>query len=263
MTTRILRSRFMAVGQYMDVRLTVIGSSPAWPNPGSAQSGYLVESSSEPRRSLLLDCGPGVLGRLRANGADHVDATAITHFHLDHWGDLVPCAWLNAYGPSNERIPCAVWLPPSGRGQLEAFAANFGNPGMFDSAFDLYEFQPGVPFDAAGFEVEASRLPHYTMDAYGFRVRDGDTLLAYSGDSAPTEELSMLARGADLFVCEATLSQPDKDGQPRGHLSAEEALAAADGPILLTHRPVELPVPDGVQMATDGLVVEISGETEV
>ena len=34
----------------MDVRLTVIGSSPAWPNPGSAQSGYLVEGES----SLLL-----------------------------------------------------------------------------------------------------------------------------------------------------------------------------------------------------------------
>jgi hypothetical protein len=40
-------------------------------------------------------------------------------------------------------------------------------------------------------------------------------------------------------------------------LSAEEALAAADGPILLTHRPVELPVPEGVPVATDGLVVEI------
>ena len=58
MTTRI----FLAiVRQYMEVRLTVIGSSPAWPNPGSAQSGYLVEGAG----ALLLDCGPGVLGRLR------------------------------------------------------------------------------------------------------------------------------------------------------------------------------------------------------
>ena len=35
----------------MEVRLTVIGSSPAWPNPGSAQSGYLVEGEG----ALLLD----------------------------------------------------------------------------------------------------------------------------------------------------------------------------------------------------------------
>ena len=241
----------------MNVRLTVIGSSPAWPNPGSAQSGYLVETAAEPHRRLLLDCGPGVLGRLRANGGERVDAAAITHFHLDHWGDLVAWAWLNAYGPADEHIPCSVWLPPGGRAQLEAFAARWGNDGMFDSAFDLHEFEPAAPFQAAGFEVEAHRLPHYTMEAYGFRVREGDKLLAYSGDSAPTAELADLARGADLFVCEATLERPDKDGQPRGHLAAEEALAAADGPILLTHRPVELPIPDGVRLATDGLTVEV------
>jgi ribonuclease BN (tRNA processing enzyme) len=241
----------------MDVRLTVIGSSPAWPNPGSAQSGYLVETQSEPHRNLLLDCGPGVLGRLRANGGVHVEAMAITHFHLDHWGDLVPWAWLNAYGPKNEHIPCSVWLPPRGQSQLEAFAANFGNDGMFESAFELHEFEPGKPFRAAGFEVEAHRLPHYTMEAYGFRVREGEKLLAYSCDSAPTQQLADLARGADLFVCEATLERSDKDGQPRGHLAAEEALAAADGPILLTHRPVELPIPDGVPLAKDGLTLEV------
>ena len=216
----------------------------------------IVETESEPHRILLLDCGPGVLGRLRANGGVHVEAMAITHFHLDHWGDLVPWAWLNAYGPKNEHIPCSVWLPPRGQSQLGAFAANFGNDGMFESAFELHEFEPGKPFRAAGFEVEAHRLPHYTMEAYGFRVREGEKLLAYSGDSAPTGELADLARGADLFVCEATLERPDKDGQPRGHLAAEEALAAADGPILLTHRPVELPIPDGVPLAKDGLTLE-------
>jgi ribonuclease BN (tRNA processing enzyme) len=241
----------------MKVRLTVIGSSPAWPNPGSAQSGYLLETTAEPRRTLLLDCGPGVLGRLRANGGARVDAAAITHFHLDHWGDLVPWAWLNAYGPPDERIACSLWLPPNGREQLATFAATWGNEGMFESAFELNEFAPGEPFQAAGFRVEAHRLPHYTMDAYGFRVSDGEKVLAYSGDSAPTTELAELARGADLFVCEATLERPDKDGTPRGHLSIEEALAAADGPVLLTHRPVELPLPEGVRVATDGLVVEI------
>jgi hypothetical protein len=58
-------------------------------------------------------------------------------------------------------------------------------------------------------------------------------------------------------VCEATLSDGSRDGTPRGHLSAEEALAAADGPILLTHRPVELPSPNGVPLAHDGLVVDV------
>ena len=63
------------------MKLTVIGCSPAWPNAGGAQSGYLVEGEGR----LLLDCGPGVLARLRRldDGWPRVDAVAITHFHAD------------------------------------------------------------------------------------------------------------------------------------------------------------------------------------
>ena len=236
----------------MDVHVRVIGSSPAWPNPGSAQSGYLVEDGGH----LLLDCGPGVLGRLR-EGRLAVDAVAITHFHLDHWGDLVPWAWLNQYGPDGQALRCSLWLPPQGIDELATFASFWGNPNMFEKAFELNEYEPGVPFEAAGFTVEARPVEHYGLRAFGFRVsREGKTL-AYSGDSAPAAELAELARGADLFICEATLASSDRESTPRGHLSAEEALAAADGPVLLTHRPVELPSPNGVPRAYDGLVVEV------
>jgi ribonuclease BN (tRNA processing enzyme) len=243
------------VRQYMEVRLTVIGSSPAWPNPGSAQSGYLVEAEGE-GTPLLLDCGPGVLGRLRELRL-YPRAIAITHFHLDHWGDLVPWAWLNAFGPQDHRMDCSLWLPPGGLAELEQFAERWGNDRMFDEAFELREFEAETPFTAAGFRVEACRLPHYEHTSYGFRVTSDGRTLAYSGDSGPTEELAGLARGADLFLCEATLAEGADDGLPRGHLSASEALAAADGPVLLTHRPVELPAPAGVQVAHDGLVVEV------
>jgi ribonuclease BN (tRNA processing enzyme) len=234
------------------VRLTVIGSSPAWPNPGSAHSGYLLEGPGK----LLLDCGPGVLARLRAGG-HVVEAVAITHWHLDHWGDLVPWAWLKLFGPEEVRVRCTLWVPPNGIEELERFAGHWGNAGMFERAFELREFAPAQPFDAAGFSVEARRLPHYKVQAFGFRVSADGRELAYSGDSAPTEELAALAHGADLFVCEATLATSEHDGLPRGHLTAEEALAAADGPVLLTHRPIELPAPDGVPLASDGLTLDV------
>jgi ribonuclease BN (tRNA processing enzyme) len=237
----------------MKVRLRVIGSSPAWPNPGSAQSGYLVDGPG----TLLLDCGPGVLGRLRENAEVRVDAIAVTHFHLDHWGDLVPWAWLVAYGQEPPGR-AELWLPPGGGRQLEAFAGLWGNDAMFERAFELREYEPETPFPAAGFEVEARRVRHYDLDAYGFRVREPDgPLLAYSGDSAPGDELEALAAGADLFLCEATLADPTEEPELRGHLTADEALAAADGPVLLTHRPAELPVPDEMPLARDGLVVEV------
>lgn len=236
----------------MGVRLTVIGSSPAWPNPESAQSGYLVEGPGR----LLLDCGPGVLGRLPERGAE-IDAIAITHFHLDHCGDLVPWAWLTAYKPPRRTSLPELWLPPAGIKELSVFAGFWGVPWMWEKTFTLHEYEEDQPFDAAGFEIEARQLPHYGMQAFGFRVSQNGRTLAYSGDSAPGRELRDLARGADLFLVEATLAHGDLDSVPRGHLSAEEALAAADGPVLLTHRPVELPAPEGVPVATDRLVVEI------
>ena len=68
-------------------------------------------------------------------------------------------------------------------------------------------------------------------------------------------------RDADLLVCEATLEIGSADGEPRGHLSAEEALDAyaASGArnLLLTHRPSELPTPAGVALAFDGMEVEV------
>jgi ribonuclease BN (tRNA processing enzyme) len=237
----------------MSVRLTVIGSSPAWPNPGSAQSGYLVDSE-DGEGSLLLDCGPGVLGRLREHGPLDVHAIAITHFHLDHWGDLVPWAWLAAYGEAGRRAE--LWLPPGGVEQLARFAAFWGNPQMFERTFDLREYEPETPFEAAGFRVEARRVPHYALEAFGFRVGDNGRLLVYSGDSGPGSQLADLARGADLFLCEATLAIPDHDGPPRGHLTAEEAVAVASGRLLLTHRPIELP-DGGCDVARDGRVVDV------
>ena len=150
-------------------------------------------------------------------------------------------------------------MPPGSAKELETFTSFWGVPRMWERAFELREYAPGEPFEAAGFTIEAIQLPHYAMQAFGFRVRDHERgrVLAYSGDSAPTDELAALARGADLFVCEATLADGTTDGELRGHLTAEEALEAADGPILLTHRPVELPSPNGVAVAYDGLTLDV------
>jgi ribonuclease BN (tRNA processing enzyme) len=241
------------------VKLTVVGSSPAWPNPGSAHSGYLVHGEG----TLLLDCGPGVLGKLRAGGGwPQVDAIAITHWHLDHWGDLVPWVWGRAFGEGIGGTAPELWVPPGGIAMLRHFGSRFGTETMFDSAFSISEYSEATAFaTAAGLEVTAIEVPHYTVDAYAFRVTDGARMLAYSGDSAPTEQLVVVARGADIFLCEATLAVDDPDGNPRGHLCEREALAAFEqsgaAQLVITHRPVELPVSPGVEVARDGLELEV------
>ena len=240
------------------MKFTVVGCSPAWPNPGGAQSGYIVEG----RGRLLLDCGPGVLARLRErDGWPEVDAIAVTHWHLDHWGDLVPWVWGTMFGLGRELPPPALWLPPGGKARLEDFGTRLGWADMFEGPFELHEYENEVPFDAGGLKVVPMRVPHYRLDTYGMRVTNGARTLAYSGDSGPSERLAELARDVDLFICEATLERGELDGEPRGHLAADEAVAAFEASgakrLLVTHRPRELPLDEGLELAYDGLELTV------
>jgi ribonuclease BN (tRNA processing enzyme) len=242
------------------VKLTVIGCSPAWPNPGGAHSGYLVESNGT---RLLLDCGPGVLASLREREPwPTVDAIVLTHFHLDHCGDLVPWVWGAKYGPgSPQPAKPALWIPPEGDAALHALAEPFGSAGMFEDVFDVHEYAEGEAFAAGGLEVNALRMEHYNQRSYGLRVSDGERTLAYSGDTGPSDQLTELARDADLFLCEATLLEPNPEGGTRGHLAAREAQAAFEAAgakrLLLTHRPKERPLEPEFEQVHDGFETEI------
>ncbi len=107
--------------------------------------------------------------------------------------------------------------------------------------------------------MTAVPVRHYDLEAYGFRVQ-AERLVAYSGDSGPCDPLAELARDADLFLCEATLERGELEGDDRGHLDPHEvATAAAAGGaarLVLTHRPEELAVPAGAELASDGLEIE-------
>ena len=66
--------------------------------------------------------------------------------------------------------------------------------------------------------------------------------------------MTELARDADLFLCEATLLEPNPEGGARGHLAADEAKeafeAAGASGSLLTHRPKERPLPRSSSRST-------------
>ena len=59
------------------MRLTILGRSPAAPNPGEACAGYLLEGGGA---RVLLDIGPGVVAQLlRRHQPDDLDAVDISH----------------------------------------------------------------------------------------------------------------------------------------------------------------------------------------
>src|SRR5581483_6927096 len=121
------------------------------------------------------------------------------HFHLDHWGDLVPWTFGAAFGPGRSTPKPELWLPPGGEERLRAFGGPLAFTSMLSQAFEVHEYGDAV-FTAAGFEVTPVRLAHYDQLTFGLRVSDGASILAYSGDTAPTAALADLAQDADLFL---------------------------------------------------------------
>ena len=254
-----LARRRPGLGQTMTMKLRVIGCSPAWPNPGGAQSGYLVESGG---RRVLLDCGAGVLAKLREHEDwPHVDSICLTHFHLDHWGDVVPWVWALSFGPASELPTPELWVPPGGRTTLREIGQRLGFPDMFENAFLVSEYTEAEQFETAGMNVTPRRVLHYDLLAFGFRVSCNGKTLAYSGDSGPSDQLAELARDADLFLCEATLLEPHPEGGLRGHLAADEANAAFEAAgakrLLLTHRPKERPLAPEFEQVHDGYETDV------
>jgi ribonuclease BN (tRNA processing enzyme) len=232
------------------VKLTVVGSSPAWPNPNSSHAGYLVESDGG---RLLVDCGPGVLARLRAREPwPRIDAIVISHFHLDHCGDLVPWLWGHLMGPAASISGPDLHLPPGGLTRITSLAPLE----RFKQVFRIAEYGDGVPFSAAGHEITPVRVAHSDEPTWGLRIEHGGSVLAYSADTGPTPALAELARDADIFLCEATLTEPEHG--TRVHLTADEARAAAVAAnarrLLLTHRPAEQPL---AELVYDGFEVEL------
>jgi ribonuclease BN (tRNA processing enzyme) len=164
-------------------------------------------------------------------------------------------------GPGQETKTPELWVPPGGLETLAALGGRLGRPDMFERTFELREYAEGEPFEAAGFEVTPRRVLHYDLLAFGFRAAQNTTVVAYSGDSGPSEALPELARDADVFVCEATLLRPNPEGGTRGHLAADEAVEAFERAgakrLLLTHRPAERPLDPALEQVYDGFELDV------
>lgn len=222
------------------VTLTILGAGPAAPNPGGANSGYLVRQRET---AVLMDCGPGTAGQIALHlPSAELTGAAISHFHPDHYFDLIALYYLLKFGAGRQaRLP--VWLPPGGRAFLDRFGQVVADkPRLLEDVFELCEYPLRQAVRIGELEFEFHPVKHY-IPAHAMRVTGSDgAVLVFSGDVAPCEELPLAAKDADLFLCEAALldaSQDEKDPSKRGHSTAAEAAAAAAAAcarrLLITH----------------------------
>ncbi|HZC72223.1 MAG TPA: MBL fold metallo-hydrolase [Jatrophihabitans sp.] len=246
------------------VRLTVLGSCGAFPEPGRACSGYLLEHDGF---RLLVDLGYAVVPRLlELIRAEDVDAVVISHGHPDHCADLNPLLRARVVR-DDPAPPLPVYAPP---GALDAVLA-LDRPGMLDAGYALHALADGADLEIGPYRVQTRLLPHWLPNA-GLRLSAGRRVVAYTGDGGPSPDVIELARDADLLLAEASyvdeVPEDSRDYLSSARVQGRQAAAAGAHRLLLTHL---LPGVDAaaaqdvarveyggeVGLATPGLVVEL------
>ena len=226
------------------MRITILGRSPASPNPGEACAGYLLEAESNGR--IVVDMGPGVVAQLvRRHHPDELDAVVVSHMHADHMLDLVTLRYVYPWRARPKEQRLRVFMPPGSADQLLDLAKGVGSARHFEDCFRLAEHDGSTPLTFGGLSLTPIQTQHY-IPCWGFRIEADDRRLGYTADTAPCGGLLDIADDADLVLSEATLRSLEEDAappEPRGHLTpAEAGTAAREGGarrLILTHLPVD------------------------
>jgi ribonuclease BN (tRNA processing enzyme) len=222
------------------MKLTVVGCSGSFPSAESACSSYLIEADGY---RLLFDMGNGALGELQRHcGLYDLDAVVLSHLHADHCIDMAAYFVARYYRHEGGRCaPIPVYGP---QGTEQRLASAYGDPSSASAmkeVFDFHTLHSDESFELGPFAVSTTRVEH-PVEAYAFRVEHADSgkILAYSGDTGPCQALCALARGAGLFLCEASFTH-GKENIPQLHLNGREAGECAQragvGRLVLTHVP--------------------------
>ena len=165
--------------------------------------------------AYVIDCGDGVSRQLVAAGVPltQLRHILVTHNHSDHnldYGNLIYSAWVVGL---DRRID--TWGPPP----LEKMTRLFLEMNAYDIDVRIADERklPLVPlvhaheitkggtlFNETGVNVTSALVTHPLVEpAFAYRFDTPDRSIVISGDTAPSDNLIQLAKGADVLVHEA------------------------------------------------------------
>ena len=200
-------------GQGGASRLILLGTGGG-PRPrktSSASAQVIVVNEA----AYVVDCGDGVARQLVLAGIPLPTLRHIflTHQHSDHnadYGNLILLAWT-----AGLRTRVDSWGPPP----LEEMTRLFMEMNSYDIGIRIEDegripLQPlvrvheqtqgGLILEDENVRVTSTLVDHPpVVPAFGYRFDTPDRSIVISGDTAPSERLIELARGADVLVHDA------------------------------------------------------------
>jgi phosphoribosyl 1,2-cyclic phosphate phosphodiesterase len=206
---------------------------------------------------VLIDTTPDLRSQALAYELDRVDAILFTHCHADH------VMGLDEVRRFNQLQRAAIPAYGDAR-SLKEIRRTFAY--IFESADEgggipvVHLYPVGGPFSVGGEEIVPVPVLHGRREILGYRVRD----CAYLTDCSGIPDASWrLLEGLDTLIIDALRRRPHPT-----HFTVDQALEVsarlAPRQTWLTHICHDLPhaatnaaLPPGVELAYDGLVLEI------
>ncbi|GAA1914059.1 MBL fold metallo-hydrolase [Streptomyces durmitorensis] len=217
------------------LRLTVLGSATPYPSVDNPCSGYLV-SRGDTR--VWVDAGSGTLAQLQRHvRIDELDAIWISHLHADHSADLLTAFYGALYADVRLAAPIPLYGPPGIAGRLAHFLTNTATRSPVEAAFDVHELYDGHQVRVGALTLTSRAVAH-GMPAFALRIEAAGSSLVYSGDTAPCANLTRLAEGCDVLLCEADSAERPSEGEQVHHTpedAGDTADAARAGRLIVTH----------------------------
>lgn len=208
--------------------------------------------------SLIIDTGPDFRQQVLRENIQHLDAVLFTHAHRDHTAGLDDVRAFNF----KQNIHMPVYGSEATLNQLQQdFAYIFGPdnyPGL--PRIKLHEVG-GKPFAVHNTEFIPLQVFHYKLPVLGFRT--GSFAYITDANHIPDETLERL-KGTQVLVLNALQREPHIS-----HFNLDEAVAMAQrigarktyfthiSHKLGLHRDVEKELPAGIELAWDGLRIQL------
>lgn len=165
------------------------------------------------KATYIVDFGPGVVRRAIAARIEPTSLTRafLTHLHSDHTIGYPDLIFTPAVAGRNE--PLEVY-GPKGLAEMtrhiqEAYKEDVRErvDGLEPATKNGYvvnahEIREGVIYHDEHVEVEAFRVDHGSLEAYGYKFVTSDKTVVVSGDTGPSSNLTEKAMNCDILIHE-------------------------------------------------------------
>ena len=209
-------------------------------------------------KNIVIDSGPDFRYQMLRAGVTHLDALVFTHEHKDHTAGLDDIRAFNYKQGEAINVYAHKRVQDALKKEFSYIFAHHKYPGI--PQLDLFEIGHH-PFEVAGVPFIPIEVMHFQLPVLGFRIAD----FTYITDAKTVSEVEKAKiKGSKVLVINAL--QQEKH---ISHFTLEEALAFAQeigaektyfthiSHRLGTHQKISEIVPAGVELAYDGLCIEL------